>query len=111
MGWLILTGALMTDGDVLVKILESHTEHQKIVEARLLAMTNLMSDSNERLARLEAAGVDTKLQRLSERISLLETESTLRLGGSKLLEKLPAWVGWFGFAAVAFWEYLRVTGK
>lgn len=99
----------MVEQDVFVKILESHTKHQEFVEQRLLDMGQTINDTNARMIRFEAAGIENRLQRLSERLTLLENDKLSRDGGSKLLEKIPGWVGWLAAIALGFWEYLRVT--
>lgn len=95
--------------DVFVKILESHIKHQELVEKRLLEMAKTLDDTNARMIRFEASGFDARLIRLSERMTLLENEQMLRNGGSRLLDKIPGWVGWMAAIAIAFYEYLRVT--
>lgn len=72
-------------------------------------MTQIMSDSNERLIRLEAAGIENRLTRMSERITLLENDKISRDGGNRLLAKLPAWAGWFAAIVLGFWQYFSVT--
>lgn len=102
-------GAPMAEQDVFIKILESHTKHQEFVEERLLDMAQTINDTNSRIIRLEAAGIENRLQRLSDRLTLLENDKLARDGGNKLLEKIPGWFGWMAALALGFYEYLRVT--